>query len=729
MSGQRKGFCPSLWRPMSSGDGLLVRVRAGARALRSAELRAVAQLSREHGNGLIELTRRANLQLRGVREDALPALQRALVQLGLAEQDPALEHRLSLLVSPLAGLDPRCAEVGVLAAAVEQALRHAGPLPELPSKFGLVVDGGDPTLHRVFAHIRLRTALSRPGHVAVGIGGDAESTRWLGVYHAREAPEVVVWLAREYTHGGRAPATEQLQSPFFDTNSIAIRIAGLDEYPADFADLALGYHDGSVPWYGTGLPFGSADAAVWRALADAADEWGSGDVRVTPTRVVVIPGVSAAGRAALRELARHHGLITDAADPLQHVEACPGAPACSSALGETRSLARALVAACTPSTRRATHAVASGTEVSASAFAAQQAPQFPRLSGEPVSSTTAARADVSASTSLRQPAGSLTRASTPSAQQTPVPPGGNSCVPSSASPLQQTLPVPPDGDSCVPSSPSPIQQTLPVPPGGDPCVPSSPSPLQQTLHAPMAGSGQCPSPSAFAGGEGLAARADAASVGVFHARAKLHVSGCGKGCAFSGSAAVTLVLAADGCKLGLGLDAARTDGEPASPVQDVVARVVAWAREDQATEVAAASGSASSGEADVDTGASRRTVSLGSRQHVDRQHVDRQHVDRQHVDRQHVDRQHVDRQRVDRQHVDRQHVDRAAAGMACLAGSTFDAPAGPAGPAALSTVVADGGGDVQAVAGARGVGRTDAAPERVSQAQTRRSAPGSRSRR
>ena len=56
---------------MASGDGLIVRIRAAAHPLSSHVLRALADLANSYGSGQIEVTRRANLQLRGLREDGL----------------------------------------------------------------------------------------------------------------------------------------------------------------------------------------------------------------------------------------------------------------------------------------------------------------------------------------------------------------------------------------------------------------------------------------------------------------------------------------------------------------------------------------------------------------------------------------------------------------------------------------------------------------------------------
>ncbi|BBI51636.1 hypothetical protein HORIV_40570 [Vreelandella olivaria] len=60
-----KGWCPGAWRPMATGDGLLVRVRPPLGELSRAQLLALCDAAETFGSGLIELTSRANFQLRG----------------------------------------------------------------------------------------------------------------------------------------------------------------------------------------------------------------------------------------------------------------------------------------------------------------------------------------------------------------------------------------------------------------------------------------------------------------------------------------------------------------------------------------------------------------------------------------------------------------------------------------------------------------------------------------
>ena len=64
----RRGWCPSLFAPMQSGDGLLLRVKPRLGVIPAPEARALADAARRLGNGMLGLTNRGNLQLRGFTE-------------------------------------------------------------------------------------------------------------------------------------------------------------------------------------------------------------------------------------------------------------------------------------------------------------------------------------------------------------------------------------------------------------------------------------------------------------------------------------------------------------------------------------------------------------------------------------------------------------------------------------------------------------------------------------
>ena len=337
---------------MRSGDGWIVRVRASVRPLTSEQLLALAELAHQHGNGLIEVTRRANLQLRGVREAALPALQAQLVERGLADPSPAHEKRLApLMVSPLAFSDPQGGLLDALATSLSQLLLSAASPLDLPAKFGLILDTAGAALAAVPADLRVQ--LYPDGSlVQLRVAAHGGASHVLGACAVEHAPRAVLALlqalseAQQQGHTrmrelvvqrGAAPLVERLE-PW-----LVSPISTMGD-PASLDAGRIGFGSEGADWLGLALPFGSGDVAAFRALAQLADDFGSGLLRTTAARTLIVPGVRRADRAAIRARARRHQLLIDPTDPLLRVVACAGAPACDRALGETRALASTLAA-------------------------------------------------------------------------------------------------------------------------------------------------------------------------------------------------------------------------------------------------------------------------------------------------------------------------------------------------------------------------------------------------
>ncbi len=123
-----RGWCPTVHAPMASGDGLLARVKPFGGRLSSAGLQALADAVAAFANGVVELTGRGNLQVRGLRDPA--AFARATVAAGLADPDPDREARRNVVAVP------PCDD-----ALVSQAEAVLAQTPGLRPKFCLVVRG------------------------------------------------------------------------------------------------------------------------------------------------------------------------------------------------------------------------------------------------------------------------------------------------------------------------------------------------------------------------------------------------------------------------------------------------------------------------------------------------------------------------------------------------------------------------------------------------------------
>ncbi len=335
MSGAVKGWCPGALRPMRSGDGLIVRLRISCGQVPLALAGDIADWAEAYGNGALDLSNRANLQIRGVSEATLPGLTRRLAEAGLIDAAPEAEAVRNVLVSPFAGLDPGVCDVRPFARAWERELVSDPALWALPGKFGAAFDAGP---YPLGVETDLVFTAIGPDAFVLRLGGLAE----IGPFPGAELVGVAKAMARKFLalrEGAAAPkrmrdAVALLGKPLTLTLSPQ---AGRGDRRA-----WLGAHTlGGAAFVGVALPFGRIEAGDLRALAALAAEAGATELRLTPWRAFLIP-CPAPAAPKLAEGARDLGFILDARDPLLAVAACAGAPACSSAHGDTRATARRL---------------------------------------------------------------------------------------------------------------------------------------------------------------------------------------------------------------------------------------------------------------------------------------------------------------------------------------------------------------------------------------------------
>ena len=139
-----KGWCPTLLSPMQSGDGWLARVKPSAGVLSAAAARLIADAARRHGNGHIDLTSRANLQVRGLSPRSAEDFAETIIDAGLANTNPLAGSRSAMSWRARSGLTIPLPPSTLMPLRATSKPCSAGEpaLWALPSKFGVLVDGG-----------------------------------------------------------------------------------------------------------------------------------------------------------------------------------------------------------------------------------------------------------------------------------------------------------------------------------------------------------------------------------------------------------------------------------------------------------------------------------------------------------------------------------------------------------------------------------------------------------
>ena len=194
-----KGWCPGALTPMQSGDGLLMRAKTVGSKLSLTQANEIAAIALGCGNGRIDLSQRAQLQIRGVSEATLAAAQARLKSIGLLAPDAATESRLNIVASPLAG--SASFNANEIAARLARAIAEDQALKALPGKFLFLVDDGSaPGLRDVDADIRLE---ARGAQFAVVLDGARDQAV---IASPAAAIDAAVALARAFieSRAGRA---------------------------------------------------------------------------------------------------------------------------------------------------------------------------------------------------------------------------------------------------------------------------------------------------------------------------------------------------------------------------------------------------------------------------------------------------------------------------------------------------------------------------------------------
>lgn len=338
------GWCPGALRPMESGDGFIVRIKPRAGALDLDRAEALGMLSRLYGNGLIDFTGRANLQIRGATLESLPPLTRALRALGLLDPSPEAEAVRNVVASPLAGLDERAPrDIGPIVAAVEERLVQDQDLHALPAKWSIVIDDGGPlSLGDVPCDLRFEAVSSDAVHV--GLAEDQVRA----VCAPEQVADVTAALARLFLEDSTCRRVRDLARARGAASlfaRIGLELAAspqLLRVPGTARDL-VGWQRGKpVPFFGVAPPFGSLTADDLTQLVSAARSAGARDIRLTPWRVILAAGVDVQNADRLGRAITKTGLIATASDPRLVVTACSGAPACRRATTRTREDAATL---------------------------------------------------------------------------------------------------------------------------------------------------------------------------------------------------------------------------------------------------------------------------------------------------------------------------------------------------------------------------------------------------
>ena len=316
----RADRCPGVLRPHEAADGAMVRIRVPGGQTTGTALRNLSRLAQTYGSGLLQLTSRASVQVRGLPAVVPEPFEDAVGRAGFLPS-AAHERIRNVVASPLTGLSGGRADLRPLVARLDQALLAEPRLAELPGRFLFVLDDGRDDVAGLGGDLGYRALDAGRGELLVG---ERRRTRPVRLV---EAAETLVALALRFLERRTEEwHVRQLHEPLVGGTEAALRTPTAPTPPGVVGDHLV-----------VDVPLGLLGPTQVDAVQAAV---GGGPVVVTPWRSLVLP--YAAPAASTLEAV---GLVTQPDHAWTLVSACVGAPWCSNGRADTQNLAAQLVAA------------------------------------------------------------------------------------------------------------------------------------------------------------------------------------------------------------------------------------------------------------------------------------------------------------------------------------------------------------------------------------------------
>ncbi|XSG76675.1 ferredoxin--nitrite reductase [Herpetosiphon llansteffanensis] len=342
------------------------RLRIPNGILSTRQMRAIVSISRDFGRNTMDLTTRENIQLRWLRIEDVPAVFQRLQNVGLTSQQTGLDNYRNVMGCPLAGLHhAEIFNAAPIAQSVSLALLGR-EFSDLPRKFNITISG----CSHDCAHSRANDIGMTPAakeingyrvlgfHVALGgalggttpqLGQDAGifltteqalpfCRAVLSVFRDNGSREKrtearLKWLIREWGMPRfMAEVEKSFGQPFFSAGESLLAAHNGDH---------LGIHqqqDEGFVTVGLLVPVGRTNAQQMAEIADLADAYGTGELRLTPDQNILIPNVHETCLERLLAEPLLQVLQPHAPGALRGLVSCTGRDYCHFALSDTKEL-------------------------------------------------------------------------------------------------------------------------------------------------------------------------------------------------------------------------------------------------------------------------------------------------------------------------------------------------------------------------------------------------------
>jgi len=353
-------------------DSFMCRLRIPNGILSAHQVEGLANLAETQAGGYVDVTTRANLQLREIQPNALVELVMGIQDLGLTTRGAGADNIRNITGSPTAGIDPtELIDTRPLARALHFTILNHRELYGLPRKFNIAFDGGgqvsvlEDTNDIGFAAVRVGDGAPVPPGIYFrmylgGITGHGGFARDAGILlKPEECIAAAVAVVRVFiAYGDRTDRKRARLKYLIDDWGMERFMTEVEkeisfkpprvppEQCMPHGPLLKHGHIGvhkqkqkGMNYIGVVLPVGRLSAAQMRGLAAIATQFGSGTIRLTVWQNVILSDISDAKLPGARKAIEEIGLNAEASPIRGALVACTGNTGCKFAATDTKAQA------------------------------------------------------------------------------------------------------------------------------------------------------------------------------------------------------------------------------------------------------------------------------------------------------------------------------------------------------------------------------------------------------
>jgi ferredoxin-nitrite reductase len=358
-------------------NSFMLRLRTPGCVLRAYQMRGLARMANDWGAGEAHITTRGNIQLREFQPRDIVRVLMEVQNLGMSSRGSGADNVRNITATPTSGLDPQeLFDVAPLAQALNLYILNSRDLYGLPRKFNVAFDSGGAvgvvadTNDIAFVATRVAKGHGSPEGVyfrvkLCGITGHRQFASDCGILLTPEQTvAVAAAMIRVFNdHGDRTDRKKARLKYLIDRWGVEKFLDETEKrvaFPLTRFPLAeceprpridrhghLGVHAQQHPglvYIGVAVPVGRLSVEQMRAVADIADTYGSGEIRLTAWQNLILPNIPTDKIEATRRAIADAGLSDSAATFSAGAVACTGNTGCRYAATNTKAHALALAA-------------------------------------------------------------------------------------------------------------------------------------------------------------------------------------------------------------------------------------------------------------------------------------------------------------------------------------------------------------------------------------------------